>query len=177
MIFLWLACSPEPQPISHEFMEPVRLLRRISLDLRGELPSITDIETVRNDPTAIDDLTEQYIAQPQFETQVMHWLNESWHTRVDKFTVVADDFYLVDVGDWYRFNRAVGEEPLRLLAHIVANDKPWTDIVTVDYTMTNELLADIYPVEYPQGGSGWEISKYTDSTSTPPPKTYPYTQD
>ena len=56
---------------------------------------------------------------------------------------------------WYPFNRAVGEEPLRLMAHIAANDYPWSAIVTADYTMANPLLGDIFPVEYPTNGRGW----------------------
>ena len=162
MMWLFFACSSPQEEIPIEYMDSVRLLRRISLDVRGELPSMQDIETVRNNPETVYDFMNQYMEEPQFERQVMHWLNEVWHTRVDTFTVVADDFYMDDVGDWYLFTRSVGEEPLRLLAYIATHDKPWTDIVTVDYTITNELLASIYPVDYPQGASGWQISTYTD---------------
>ena len=79
----------------------------------------------------LDSLTEQYLGQT-VETQVMFWMADIWHTRVDRFDIVTDDFDLDSQVWWYPFNRAVGEEP-RLMAHIAANDYPWSAIVTADF--------------------------------------------
>ena len=43
--------------------------------------------------------------------------------------------------------REVGEEPLRLMAHVAVNDLPWSDIVTADYTMADEYdLGHLYEI-------------------------------
>lgn len=166
MIWLWLSCA---QPESSELFEApsdplpkTRLLRRISLDLRGKLPSLDDYSQIQNNEKSIEDLTLQYLESKEFESRVMYWMADIWHTRVDEFDIVTDDFDLDSAEWWYTFNRAVGEEPLRLMAHVAATDRPWSEIVTADYTMANELLGDIFPIDYPQNGKGWLPATYTD---------------
>ena len=110
----------------------------------------------------IHSITLEYLDDEKFERTLMLHLSEVWHTRVDEFDIVTDDFNLDPAVWWYPFNRAVGEEPLRLMSYIASNDLPWTEIVTADYTMANELLSDIFPVEYPEGGIGWQPAQYTD---------------
>lgn len=39
-------------------------------------------------------------------------------------------------GEWM-FRRAVAREPLELIAHVVMNDRPYTEVLTADYTMVN----------------------------------------
>ncbi|MFN7146886.1 MAG: hypothetical protein ACK4YP_24135, partial [Myxococcota bacterium] len=60
------------------------------------------------------------------------------------------------------FEQAVGEEPLRLLAHVTVEDRPWSEVVTADYTMANELMGALWPIAYPEGAEGWQESHYTD---------------
>ena len=35
----------------------------------------------------LDSLTEQYLESDRFETQVMFWMADIWHTRVDDLTL------------------------------------------------------------------------------------------
>ena len=58
--------------------------------------------------------------------------------------------------------RSVGDEPLRILAHIVENELPYTEIVVGDWTMANELLAQAWPLTI-QGETGWKKVHYTDA--------------
>lgn len=37
----------------------------------------------------------------------------------------------------WMFRRAVAREPLELIAHVVMNDRPYTEVLTADYTMVN----------------------------------------
>ena len=69
------------------------------------------------------------------------------------FDIVADDFNLDSYEWWFPFGRTVGEEPLRLMAHIAANDLPWTEIVTSDTVLANDPTTTIFPVEYIDGTS------------------------
>ncbi len=136
------------------------LLRRISLDLRGVVPAAADLDAAAADPAAISDITLGYLDAPALEERLIDLLGERWHTLVDDVTLQSGEVGL-DRTEEFAFERSVGEEPLRLMAHVAVNDLPWTEIVTADYTMTNPLLAEIWPVE-PPGGEGWAVSHYTD---------------
>jgi hypothetical protein len=143
--------EPLPSPL---------LLRRISLDLRGVLPSPADLDAVAADPALLDGIVADYLDDPALEERLIDMLGERWHTLVDDVTLQSGEVGLDMTGE-YAFERSVGEEPLRLMAHVAVNDLPWSEIVTADYTIANPLLAGIWPLEHP-GGEGWEISHYID---------------
>jgi len=138
-----------------------RLLRRISLDLRGTLPSIEELDAVEADPAKVGDYAAEYLASPTFEDRLASQLAERWHTVLDTYEVNSNDYRLPqDQSDW--FAHSVGEEPLRLIAHVVADNRPWSEVVTADYTMSNELLGMVWPLDYPAGETGWREAHYTD---------------
>ena len=86
---------------------------------------------------------------------------EQWLTRVDSFNLSHVDYRLSEDAA-FEFLRSVGEEPLQLMAYVGTQDLPWTEVVTADYTMANELLLDIWPLEDLAGGTGWRPARYTD---------------
>jgi hypothetical protein len=139
------------------------LLRRLSLDLRGVLPSVAELDQVEADAGAISTLRDSFLEDARFEERLVMLLGERWHTRVDEFLIYYVEYQALayDATNEYHFERAIGEEPLRLMARIAAEDRPWTEIVTADYTIANETLAAIWPISRPEG-SGWLESSYTD---------------
>ena len=145
-------------------LDDTRLLRRLSLDLRGTLPSLDELQRVQADPAELDVLTQEYLASPELEERLVHRLQERWHTRIDLFHVffpeypeLADEEHIE-----YAFERAVGEEPLRLLAHIIASDRPWTDAVLTEDAMADEILEQIWPLERRSSEPGWQLARWTD---------------
>jgi hypothetical protein len=164
-ILLLLACTPKEAPSEQAtHLVPLSaplLLRRLSLDLRGVLPSTEQLDAVESDPSLLQTYEEQYLTDPRLEDRLVALLGERWHTRVDAFDIHHYDYGLSEDQEFV-FEKSVGEEPLRLMAHVAVTDAPWTEIVTADYTMANELLASLWPLEYPEGGSGWRESRYTD---------------
>ncbi|MFM2246416.1 MAG: hypothetical protein RL071_2490 [Pseudomonadota bacterium] len=144
-------------------MEAGRLLTRISLDLRGVRPGIDELRSVRADPAKaeaeLDAAIERYLADPRFEERMVDLFAEIYLTRADAFTVGSNQY---NIDDRAAFTRAVGEEPLRLVARVAASDLPWTEIVTADWTMANEALASAWYLPYPADGQGWQQSRYTD---------------
>ena len=171
MIWLWLACDGPPPTDSVpateptlEVLEPLdapRLLRRLSIDLRGTLPTIEELDAVEADPTALEGLRDEMLADPRLEDRLVRFLNERWHMRRDVYDAVWWDFDL-EASDEYDFERSLAEEPLRLVARVIAEDRPYGEITTADWTMANPLLGDIWPVDYPQGAEGWQQVQWTD---------------
>ncbi len=184
MIVLWLALAcgtPAPQPgvslapdtglvalpTSSDpdlvLLDPARLARRVSLDLRGVLPDVDELDVVAARTVSVETLSEAWLDDPRLEERLVRLLAERWHTRVEEFLVRYDEYpQLAGDPTWaYPFQRAVGEEPLRLMAHIVVEDRPWDDVVTTDHTMANGLLAELWPLDHP-GGEDWAPSTYTD---------------
>jgi len=141
--------------------DPVEVLTRISLDVRGVRPTIAEIEAVEADPSALDALTAEFLDDPRFGDRVMGLYAEVYLTEADSFIYLdATDFGLDSQAD---FLEAVGQEPLRILSHVATEDLPYTELVTADWTMANETLAAMWPVTWPTDGSGWEQVTYTDS--------------
>jgi hypothetical protein len=140
-------------------MDDRRLLTRLSLDLRGVRPSLDELEAIDRDPSQLDALIDAYLSDPRFEDRVRQIYAEVYLTRADFFALQAMD-YGVDGGE-PAFARAVGEEPIRLVARIAAEDRPWTDVVTVDWTMATEQTAEAWDLSG-HAGDGWAPAQYTD---------------
>ena len=155
LMALTMACSGEPdvQPLPDN-----ELLTRLSLDLRGVRPSVGEYERLRADPTQIDALTEEYLNDPRFPGRVMDLWSEVYLTRSEGYAVRPGDFGV----DPAAFYQSIGQEPLQLLGYVAANDLPYTDMVTAEYTLANETTADLWSLDYPDGATGWQVAHYTD---------------
>lgn len=154
--------SPAPRASIHLELDAPRLARRMSVDLRGVLPTAAELDAVDADPAALDELREAWLDDPRFEERMVGLYQERWRTRVDAFQAYYYDFGL-DATDEYAYLRAVGEEPLRLIARVVAEDAPYTDIVTAEWVLANEMTAGIFPIDYPADAAGWTRSSWTDT--------------
>jgi len=136
----------------------VGALARASLDLRGVRPTPDEIAAVEADPDAYDALVEDYLRDTRFPGRVRDLFAQIYQTRQDAYYVTAYDFGL---GDPAAFVAAVGEEPLRILSTIAEEDLPYSDVVTAEWTMADEVLATAFPVER-EAGEGWQRAAYTD---------------
>lgn len=163
VILVLAACVAEIERASPVLvpLDGPALARRMSIDLRGVLPSIEELDAVEADPASLVSLREEWLESVEFEDRLVELYQESWGTRVDSFRGTPADFDLPP-SDQYRFARAIGEEPLRLAARVVAEDRSYTELVTADWTMANELLGEMFPVAREGGASGWAPATYTD---------------
>lgn len=150
----------EPSPFVP--LEDARLARRISIDLRGYLPSMAEVG--RAEDGELPALVEEWLASAAFEEHHADVFAESWQLHLDEFRVEPDEFGLA-AEDAYAMTRAFGGEPARLMARIAAEDRPWTEIVTTDHTMVNALLASLVQVEHlsdADADAEWREARYTD---------------
>jgi hypothetical protein len=143
--------AEEPEPL-----DPVRLLIRASLDLRGVRPTVEEIERVEADPAEIDALIDEFLYDERFGERVVALFSEVYQTQTDTIPVSYE------ATDYAALAQSIGDEPLQLLAYIAVNDLPYYTVVTADFTMANEHLAEVWPVDYPEGETGWQPVSYTD---------------
>lgn len=163
MILFVLGCGPEADPVVREVTIPLEgapLARRLSIDLRGVVPTAAELAIAGDGGT--DALVDQWLEDPRFEAHLVDAFVEDWMLHVDELRVDASEFG-VDP-DPYAFTRAFGSEPARLMARVGAEDRPWSEIVTADWTIANDRLAEMVPVEFedPSDASEWRVARYTD---------------
>jgi hypothetical protein len=161
ILSLLLACAHDPEPpAAIPPMSDAALLERISLDVRGVRPTTAELDRLDADPAALDALIDEYLHDPRFRGRVADLWSEIWLTRSETWPVTVDQVGLQGVSE-PAFDDAIGSEPLQILGEIADRDLAYTDLVTADWTMSNEITAAIWPIDRPDG-DGWQRSTYTD---------------
>jgi hypothetical protein len=153
-------------------LDDVRLLRRLTLSLAGRLPTPAEAETVSRDglkavPAVLDRvMTEQafydrlreafndifltvgYIDGAESALSYDHFSTTRHWTQKHDLSHIADEKERTraryKLADDYR--SALLGEPMRLMEHIVKNDRPFTEIVTADYIMISPYTARGYGI-------------------------------
>ncbi len=138
-------------------------LRKAKLQLVGELPTAEELAAVSGGgEAALDALLLEYLSRDAFYDTLKRWWNDSLLTdkyaRGDEATNLldADDFpnrhYYRELSDETEpgrlarahANRSVAREPLELIAHVVRNERPFTEVLTADYMLLNPFSAQAY---------------------------------
>jgi len=151
--------DPTPGPV---FLTPVQHLNRASIALRGLRPSIDDLRAVEADAEALPSIVDRYLASPEFGATIRELHNETLLVSLEtgQFTFPSKPPFTertaVDMN-------TIWEEPLRLIENVVMTDQPYTQIVTVDYTMTNEVSAVVWGLTHTGAPDQWTVTPYTDS--------------
>jgi hypothetical protein len=151
-----------PPPV---YLEPAEHLVRVSMALRGVRPSPDELAQVEADPAAIEAIVDGYLDDPRFGTIIRDLHNDA--------LLVLADFLLFPAGflpkgpvadvDVYRLNRSITEAPLRLVEHVVMTDQPYTEIVTAEYTLADENVAEVWGIPYEGDGTSWEVTEWQDA--------------
>ncbi|MEQ1565506.1 MAG: DUF1549 domain-containing protein [Myxococcota bacterium] len=150
---------PAPEvPAEIPELDPVGLARRMSLDLRGIPPTLDEYHQVRSDPSSLDALVDTWMADPRFQQRLVELYAEVYLTRTDAFPYTADDLHVPNDGT---FAASLGQEAPRIVARIAADDLPYTELVTGDWTMADENLGAAFALDRPDA-DGWQVSRYTD---------------
>ncbi len=152
-------CVVEELPRA-EVLAPLPLLRRSAIELRGVLPTVEEAQRVLADPSELRVLQRAYLDDPLHEERLVALLGEEWATYVDEPII---PFFLLGLGSEQEqdYETSIAEEPLRLLARIAVEDRPFSDIVRADFTIGNPVLASIWPLELSQD-EGWSKATWTD---------------
>ena len=164
-ILIWIsgtACTQrtiyETQLVEPHLMDDAQYLRRLSLDIRGIVPTLGEWEQF--DPENPESTIEVFLEHEGFAKRIRDMYAPIYRTVTDEYNLNGADFQW---DDEVSFRRAIGEEPLRLLSHVATSDLPWTTIVTADYTMANAVLGSIFPVAYDaETNQDWQPVSYVD---------------
>jgi hypothetical protein len=166
LLLVWAllaGCGSDPSPSAASKAMPASdLLIRASLDLRGVRPSQSELERVEADPAAVDSVIEDYLSDPRFGERVAALFAEITLTRTESYPIDFTAFALDESISTPDLLRSIGEEPVRIIGRVAAEDLPITQIVTGDWTMANDALAAMYPLDTSPDGSGWRVAHYTD---------------
>jgi hypothetical protein len=136
-------------------LAPSDLVVRASMDLRGQRPSLAELDAVEADANAYPAIVDQYLHSPEFLERVKDVYDDALLVRREDFSDESRD------ETW-----ALYGEALELIGWIVANDRPFTEIGTADYTVANALFQRDprrmpFPME-PVVGDAWQPTHYLD---------------
>ena len=131
-------------------------LTRASIDLRGVRPSVAELELVENDRDQVVDLIEQFLLDDRFGGRVADLYAEIFRTNNE--IVFVDLEAWEHIYTWKEMTASIGRESREMLRYIADNDLPYTDLVTADYTVADERLAEMWDLDYPEGETGWHKS-------------------
>lgn len=144
-------------------LTPEETLRKASLHLVGRLPSEGELKEVKDGgEDALADAVHGMLDEDAFYDRLGDIFNDLLLT--DRYTVytgfavdLMNDEDYPNAGAWWdgtegddalrlKVNTALAREPIDLIGYIVRNDRPFTEILTADYTVVNPFSAQIYGV-------------------------------
>lgn len=141
-------------------------LRKATLELVGRLPTTAERDLVANAgdeglDAALDQVLDQITTESAFYDRTTELFNDVF--LVDRFitftgratgilnttdwpNAAAAVFNLLPQLDRERTNLAVAREPIQLINHVIRQNRPFTEVVTADYTVVNPYSAALYGV-------------------------------
>ena len=139
-------------------------LRKASLSLAGRLPTTQEYESVERDGMAgLNAALDQILSEDGFYNRLKEIYNDKLLTNRylsgnSGLGVLHDSDY--PDREWFereanaehegtyrgRSNFGVAREPLELIAHVVRNERPFSEILTADYVMVNPYSARTYGI-------------------------------
>src|SRR5690349_6956592 len=125
---------PQPDP-NVTFLTPTEHLTRASLALRGVRPSLDDLRAVDADPEALPAIVDRYLSTPEFGATIRELHNESLLLEIEDPAFTPSPAGDIAGKSFSEISRSIFDEPLRLIEDVVLGDRPYTEIVTADYTM------------------------------------------
>ncbi len=150
-----------------------RLLRRLTLSLAGRLPTEVELAAVAKDGLkAMPAILDAVMKEDAFYARLREGFNDIFLTKgvdgnADQTVLSYEHFE--KTRHWYQkfdlsrikdenerrragykladdYRKALLQEPMRLIEHIVRNDRPFTEIVTADYIMVSPYTARGYGI-------------------------------
>lgn len=167
---LFSGCSTESMsscPSSDGFVNPYAgqlellswtdTLRKASLELTGKLPTDRQVQTTAAygqaglEASLAEIMRDEAFSRRVIELYNDHFLTDKYLGRENAIELLDEDVY--PNLRWYErkypgdedvellTNDSLAREPLELIAHVVRTERPFTEILTANYTMANSYSA------------------------------------
>ena len=136
---------------------------RVSMALRGMRPTADEIAAVARDEGALADLAAQWM-----ETEAFGATIRDMHAQM---LLVRDDhvaYQIMPNVDGLAGQvssdvmTSLEDEPLRLVERIVADDLPYTEVLTADWMVADEIVAYVWGLDYDPNGPRWQRTRWSD---------------
>jgi hypothetical protein len=160
-----LESEPEPEvKPAVRYLSPAQHLVRASMVLRGKRPSLDELAAVDADPDALEAIVDGYLTTEDFGRAIRDMHNEALLMRPDWAYYPAGFQRVAPLTqyDQAKINGSVQEAPLKLIEHVVMNDRPYSEIVTADYTLADPIVATVWDLAYDASGPEWQETKWED---------------
>jgi hypothetical protein len=170
-----IAVDPKAPPFfaGVAMLEDRRLLRRLTLSLAGRLPTDAELAAVAKDGAkALPEILDALMNEDAFYARLREAFNDIFLTQgvdgnADQTVLSYEHFE--KTRHWYQkfdlshikdenerrqagyklandYRKALLDEPMRLVEHVVRNDRPFTEVVTGDYILVSPYGARGYGV-------------------------------
>lgn len=136
-------------------------LARASMALRGVRPSKQELQMVAEDPAQLEKLVELYLGSEELGATIREMHNEALHVKTQHVNYTPPAFGPLEGKSASEITAEIFDEPLRLIEDVVRRDRPYTEIVTADYTMATATVAATWGLEH-SGREGWEQVRWKD---------------
>lgn len=151
---------PEPSGPFYDgvvFIDPVPLVRKLTLALAGRLPSEGEVQLAQDDGLeGVELVLDALVDEEDFYKRVKEafgdiLLTENYSLSSEPEYVLAYDLF--PNRGWYQedteqfngpYSRGMRYEPVELIAHILREDRPLSEVVTADYMMVSPYSARGY---------------------------------
>jgi len=146
-----------PYPSQLELLDWPETLRKASLELTGKLPTDRQIQTTTEyGQSGLEASLAEIMRNEAFAERIIQLYND--HFLTDKYLGRENAIELLDEEvypnlRWFESkypdnddiqlitNDSLAREPLELIAHVIRNERPFTEILTARYTMANGYSA------------------------------------
>lgn len=168
-------CTDEPEAVSLEgvrLLDAKATFRKAALHLNGRLPTTEEQAALATGgETALSSALDGLLREDAFLRRVeegwndvlltdkYQWKGRGWPVAINllngtDYPGAATLRSEWDLGRWASLddagkrsqNDAVGREPLHLISYVVANDRPFTEVLTASYALVDDYLAKAYAV-------------------------------
>ena len=163
VVALAASCAAEPStpPPGVTLLTPVEHLTRASLALRGVRPALDELREVAADPDRLDDLVDAYLETPEFGATIRDLHNETLLLLIQQDNYTIPSLGPLQDRTFEEMASSIFQEPLRLIEDVVMSDRPYTEIVTADYTMADKIVATVWGMAH-SGNDRWERAAWPD---------------
>jgi len=136
-------------------------LVRVSMALRGKRPSVVELTTIEANPDALDDLVTEWLETDDFATTIRDLHAYDFLVRTDTDEQLPSRGPLSDSDTWTVHN-SITDEPMRLVEHVVMNDLPYTEVLTSEVMLADDIVSHVYGLPYDTDGPQWQVTAWND---------------